>query len=677
MTSRAAVLVLASIVSTFALRPSLVRAACDGGAPDGVVTGSEACDDGNPRNDDNCLTDCTVAACGDGFVHTLGRCSASGAACTPPAVCAGGDVCVVTGGVETCDDGGTLGGDGCGPTCGAEGGKCAAARLGAVAKEAAGMLGKCHAKATLKGGLVDPGCMDKLEQGFVKGFDKAASKGDCRVEGNAGATGALVESFVEDDVAAALGGSALPSKCTSTKLKQTAKTTQSVIKCHANAAKKGTAVDQGCLMKAEGKFSSAFQKAESSGDCLAPVGDAGAIQTAIGTFVTQLVGMTNVDRAETVRAEGPGGVPLFTVRAEQIFHAANEMAFQAEVAHPQTVHVTIAFPDGLAVPVVFERLPDGTYQGTAFDDPPFVIPDPTFSQHVTLRDFTAGAVAFAMRRNNWLHAGAVAGSLQPGRILDVYVGHLQTPDDLGIVQASQPYGFGWNQHCYTDGQDFECSDLGDTVIPETITLHYQAVVGWFLFWPILEERSVQIDWTDCCLKHDRDFFCGGDFGTFHQANLNLANCVADKIFASIPGFDLAETGAAAWWWSVFYFGTNVGNLVTNVPGWPAPGGSGWRQDLFNRRAQSCLCGGSEPVPLCDDPCEVNDCTSSPPAVYRRSAFVDMCVPSCEWVCVQTEASGTWQSAMCDKRDDDALYDCQQTACTPADPPPPPAQCGPL
>ena len=52
---------------------------------------------------------------------------------------------------------------------------------------------------------------------------------------------------------------------------------------------------------------------------------------------------------------------------------------------------------------------------------------------------------------------------------------------LASWRPSQPYEFGWNQHCFTDGQDFECSDQGDIVIPETITLHYQAIVGWFLF----------------------------------------------------------------------------------------------------------------------------------------------------------------------------------------------------
>jgi cysteine-rich repeat protein len=36
---------------------------------DGVITGDEACDDGNGDNLDGCLNDCTHASCGDGFVQ--------------------------------------------------------------------------------------------------------------------------------------------------------------------------------------------------------------------------------------------------------------------------------------------------------------------------------------------------------------------------------------------------------------------------------------------------------------------------------------------------------------------------------------------------------------------------------------------------------------------------------
>ncbi len=61
---------------------------------DGVVDPGEECDDGNVSNKDDCPTNCKLATCGDGFVHTKG---------TPP--------------FEECDDANTAPGDGCSPTC--------------------------------------------------------------------------------------------------------------------------------------------------------------------------------------------------------------------------------------------------------------------------------------------------------------------------------------------------------------------------------------------------------------------------------------------------------------------------------------------------------------------------------------------------------------------------------
>ena len=60
---------------------------------DGVHDPMEECDDGNPSDNDDCLSSCEVASCGDGFVHV---------------------------GVEACDDGNNLEGDGCTDTCALE-----------------------------------------------------------------------------------------------------------------------------------------------------------------------------------------------------------------------------------------------------------------------------------------------------------------------------------------------------------------------------------------------------------------------------------------------------------------------------------------------------------------------------------------------------------------------------
>jgi len=75
--------------------PCGVDADCDTslGAGDGVCT-TEACDDGNNSDKDDCRRTCAPATCGDGVVHSKG-----------------------TGPFEECDDGNTSPGDGCSAIC--------------------------------------------------------------------------------------------------------------------------------------------------------------------------------------------------------------------------------------------------------------------------------------------------------------------------------------------------------------------------------------------------------------------------------------------------------------------------------------------------------------------------------------------------------------------------------
>ena len=60
---------------------------------DGEVRGTEACDDGNDNNNDDCLNSCQVATCGDGYLFQQD---------------------------ESCDDGNDDDGDGCSATCSVE-----------------------------------------------------------------------------------------------------------------------------------------------------------------------------------------------------------------------------------------------------------------------------------------------------------------------------------------------------------------------------------------------------------------------------------------------------------------------------------------------------------------------------------------------------------------------------
>jgi cysteine-rich repeat protein len=88
----------------------------------GVVDPGEACDDGNTTNTDACLSNCTAARCGDGYVWAGHEACDDGntantdaclSSCTA-ARCGDG---YVWAGHEACDDGNTTPGDGCSATC--------------------------------------------------------------------------------------------------------------------------------------------------------------------------------------------------------------------------------------------------------------------------------------------------------------------------------------------------------------------------------------------------------------------------------------------------------------------------------------------------------------------------------------------------------------------------------
>jgi cysteine-rich repeat protein len=88
----------------------------------GVVEVLEACDDGNDIKTDDCLPDCTMATCGDGFVHEgveacdLGAVNSNEGACKlncAAQVCGDGFV----GPGEACDDGNDVDADACTNAC--------------------------------------------------------------------------------------------------------------------------------------------------------------------------------------------------------------------------------------------------------------------------------------------------------------------------------------------------------------------------------------------------------------------------------------------------------------------------------------------------------------------------------------------------------------------------------
>ena len=97
---------------------------------DGIAECGEECDDGNDSNFDECLNDCRLARCGDGYLHwgveacddgNNASCDGCSADCSRvDDVC--GDGIVECG--EECDDGNQTSGDGCSSDCRLEGPLC-------------------------------------------------------------------------------------------------------------------------------------------------------------------------------------------------------------------------------------------------------------------------------------------------------------------------------------------------------------------------------------------------------------------------------------------------------------------------------------------------------------------------------------------------------------------------
>src|SRR5262249_37473516 len=103
-----------------------------------------------------------------------------------------------------------------------------------------------------------------------------------------------------------------------------------------------------------------------------------------------------------------------------------------------------------------------------------------------------------------------------------------------------------------------------------------------------------------------------------------------------------------------------------------------------QRQQSCMCGGTEPTPLCNDPCLVNDC-GPPEAGYTLSDFDLACNQTGgEWGCKEVidrqtgeVVARSWTTEAYDERGDGHYRSNYRPAqCTPPGPPPP-NECQPI
>lgn len=177
---------------------------------------------------------------------------------------------------------------------------CTLKKRAAADKLAAGYL-KCASTAVSKGAAVSPLCFDKSELKFTVLFDKAEDPGGCASTGDAGAVRSVVASCVaqvRSQLAVASDAAGPISKCTSGKLKSTAKKLTMKLKCHATAVKNSASVSTACLDKAETTFVGGFAKAESKGDCFT-VSDAAAVEDDVDQCVADVLGAVPVPSTTT------------------------------------------------------------------------------------------------------------------------------------------------------------------------------------------------------------------------------------------------------------------------------------------------------------------------------------------------------------------------------------------
>lgn len=181
---------------------------------------------------------------------------------------------------------------------------------------------------------------------------------------------------------------------------------------------------------------------------------------------------------------------------------------------------------------------------------------------------------------------------------------VNTPDAFGEPTQQAPGSA--TGSCY-DG-DFICTGSPDTSVSWNVFVLALDLPELFL--------SFYVDWNDCCLEHDRAFFCGGSLVEFAFANENLERCMADTVLTAAPDDNLFFRGQAK------AVGA-LARLYATLFGAPF---FTWPSDPdYAYHGGTCLCSPlGAPLSLCDDPCLLNDCSASPIERVRISAWKDHC-----------------------------------------------------
>jgi hypothetical protein len=159
---------------------------------------------------------------------------------------------------------------------------CASRKIRAAGKKAFKVL-NCHRKAVNKGEVVDPSCVSDEDAAMILAFAAADGMGDCLTMGDIGTIEGIVDAFVDDIVTDVRP--ITPTNCTPRKLNETADKAGEKLHCYERAVHFNAVVEAGCLSDAEAKFSAGFASAEAQADCLAPTGDAAAIEAKVDAFI--------------------------------------------------------------------------------------------------------------------------------------------------------------------------------------------------------------------------------------------------------------------------------------------------------------------------------------------------------------------------------------------------------
>lgn len=155
--------------------------------------------------------------------------------------------------------------------------QCVSTKFEAVGRSEAGLL-SCLARVAATGRATNLGrCVRKAKGRLVRSFSTA---GECG--GDDGICGCLAENCAVD-VRLSLPDAG-PNRCESARLRAAARKVVGTLRCNAQAAANGTAVDEACIQKVQARYQAAFARTKGC------TGDGSAVGTIVETACVAEVG---------------------------------------------------------------------------------------------------------------------------------------------------------------------------------------------------------------------------------------------------------------------------------------------------------------------------------------------------------------------------------------------------